>query len=245
MPESTKYMAEQKQYTLLLVDDHQFVRMALRLLLAAVPGVTTIDEACSLEEGIRATFGMHHDLVLLDLDLPDSSGLNSFRSFISARPDAQVALLSGDGSLSTIGAAMQDNIRGYIVKSQAPEVIAAAVGLMLAGERYVPAALYASLVSCEEGSQGRKAAPDSETGVGGAGELDRLRQQLTPRLSEVLDLIVQGKSNKEISSRLGLSLGTVKNYVSIIFERLNLPSRTRTINHVMQLQARPEGHSEP
>lgn len=241
MSVSPGYMAEQKLYSLLLVDDHQFVRMALRLLVSAVPGVTTINEACSLEEGIRAASGMYHDLVLLDLDLPDSSGLNSLRSFIRAHPDAQVALISGDNAMTTIESAMQENIRGYIVKSQAPEVIAAAVALMLVGERYVPAGLYASLASREAGSQGRKAEPDSETGMASIEELERLRQQLTPRLSEVLELIVQGKSNKEISTRLGLSLGTVKNYVSIIFERLNLPNRSRTISHVMQLLARPEG----
>lgn len=228
---------------MLLVDDHQFVRMALRLLLAAVPGVTTIDEASSLAAGIRARDGMRHDLVLLDLDLPDSSGLDSLRSFIRAHPDAPVALLTGDGSLTTMALATQEDIRGYIVKSQAPEVIAAAVGLMLAGERYVPYVLYASLVAREIASHGREAAPDAGAAASGAVELDRLRQQLTPRLSEVLDLIVQGRSNKEISTSLGLSLGTVKNYVSIIFERLDLPSRTRTINHVMQLLARPEDKS--
>lgn len=231
-------MVEHKRYTLLLVDDHQFVRMALRLLLSALPGVATIDEASSLAEGIQASAGGRYDLVLLDLELPDSNGLSSLRSFIEAQPDAPVALLSGDSSMITIGSAMQDNIRGYIVKSQAPEVIAAAVGLMLAGERYVPAALYASLVSRETIDQERRTMPDPQTPTGGAGELEHLRQQLTPRLSEVLELIVQGRSNKEISTRLGLSLGTVKNYVSTIFERLDLPNRTRTINHVMELLAR-------
>jgi len=243
MPEepNQEAMTERKRYSLLLVDDHQFVRMALRVLLATVPGVAGIDEASSLAAGIRARSGKRHDLVLLDLDLSDSSGLDSLRSFIRAHPDAPVALLTGDASLDTMGLAMLEDIRGYIVKSQAPEVIAAAVGLMLAGERYVPSVLYASLVAREAVSHDHE--PDAATGVGGAAELDRLRQQLTPRLCEVLDLIVQGRSNKEISVLLGLSLGTVKNYVSIIFERLDLPSRTRTINHVMRLLARPEGKS--
>lgn len=237
-------MTEQKRYSLLLVDDHQFVRMALRVLLATVPGVASIDEASSLAAGIRARAGKRHDLVLLDLDLADSSGLDSLRSFIRAHPDAPVALLTGDASLNTMGPAMLEDIRGYIVKSQAPDVIAAAVGLMLAGERYVPSALYASLVAREVVEHDREAAPGVEAG-GGAAELDRLRQQLTPRLCEVLDLIVQGRSNKEISVLLGLSLGTVKNYVSTIFERLDLPSRTRTINHVMRLLAHPSGGNRP
>lgn len=239
-----KSIAEQKPYSLLLVDDHQFVRMALRLLVSERFPASSIDEACSLEEGLRAASGRHHDLVLLDLDLPDSSGLNSLYSFMSAHPDAQVALISGDNAMVTIEAAMQKNIRGYIVKSQAPEVIAAAVGLMLAGERYIPASLYTSLASREAVSQGRNAELDSGTGMASMEELDQLRQQLTPRLSEVLELIVKGKSNKEISTHLGLSLGTVKNYVSIIFERLSLPNRSRTISHVMRLLAQPESKSK-
>lgn len=231
-----------KTHFLLLVDDHQFVRMALRLLLSSLPGVVTVDEACSLEEGLRAAGEGRHDLVLLDLDLPDSSGLDTLHTFLRHCPHAAVALVSGDSSLTTMAAAMAEDVRGYVVKSQPPEIITAAVGLMLAGGRYIPPDLYASVAARTAAAATRPEA--AAACLGRSDELERLREQLTPRLREVLDLVVHGKSNKEISSQLGLSLGTVKNYVSLIFDRLDLPSRTRTISHVMRLSSRGTGDGD-
>lgn len=224
---------ETRNKRLLLIDDHHLVRLALRALLARLPGVEAIDEAGSLAEGVSLTRTGAYALVLLDLELPDSRGLQTLTGFLAHCPGVPLALISGDATPGTISSAMLGDIRGYICKTQAPEVVLAAVGLILAGGRFVPDALLPSLTPA-----------DSTRGDPHPAGVLRLSQEaprLTPRQREVLDLVVQGRSNKEISSRLGLSLGTVKNYVSAIFGRFNLPNRTRTINHVMALRALHDG----
>lgn len=214
---------------LLLIDDHHLVRLALRALLNRLPEVEAIDEAGSLAEGVALAGAGAYALVLLDLELPDSRGLQTLSGFLAHCPGVPLALISGDATPGTISAAMLGDIRGYICKTQAPEVIQAAVGLILAGGRFVPDALLPSLAPVE----GDEIDPRLE----GVSRSLSPAPHLTPRQRAVLELIVQGRTNKEISLMLGLSLGTVKNYVSAIFGRLNLPSRTRTINHVMALRA--------
>lgn len=223
---------EDKKKRLLLIDDHHLVRLALRALLAKLPNVERIDEAGSLAEGVGLAAAGAYDLVLLDLELPDSCGLRTLSGFAQACPGVPLALISGDATLGTISAAMLGDIRGYICKTQAPEIVLAAVGLILAGGRFIPDALIPALVAGEPGGAAcaEPVAPPNEPSA----------LQLTPRLQDVLDLLVQGRSNKEISVTLGLSLGTVKNYVSTIFSRLNQPNRTRTISHVMARRASSE-----
>jgi DNA-binding NarL/FixJ family response regulator len=221
---------------LLLVDDHQFVRMALRALLLDLPTVNKVDEASSLDKAIRLASGVGYGLVLLDLDLPDSAGLDSYATFSSACPDTRVAIVSGDQAPDTMARSLRQGARGFITKTQPPAVIKAAVALMLAGERFVPSALYFhEIQSAAEGAAAsERCLPSTDLPAPDFGELEEI---LSPRLREVLKLIVDGKSNKEISLALNLAPGTVKNYVSMLFERLDQPNRQHTIRYVTRLQS--------
>ena len=217
-------------HDLLLIDDHPFVRLALKSLLLESPAIRIIDEACDLKEGLSKTQAKPYALVLLDLDLPDCKGLETIEQFLACAPDTPVALLSGEDGFEMRTQALAMNIRGYIVKAQSPEVIRAAINLMLAGERYIPSDIYARLsVSPQQATESPPVLAPLNA------EFERLCGQLTPRLQEVFTLVLQGRTNKEISQELGLTLGTVKNYVSGIFERLDLPSRPRAISHVMHI----------
>ena len=220
------------KYSILIVDDHQFARMALRVLLTPLQSIRVIDEASTLDEGIRTAQQKDYSLILLDLDLPDSNGLQTLSTFEATCPNRAIAMISGDGTIATMAQAMSGNILGYIVKSQPPEVISAAIALMLAGGRYVPPDLFAAVSAAPVAPQHDKSVQRTVR------HIDLVREQLTPRLRDVFDLVVEGRTNREISEALRLSHGTVKNYVSLIFERLNVPNRPAAISHVMRSASR-------
>ena len=231
---------ERREFSILMVDDHQLIRMALRALLSSISSICEIDEASTLEEGIQAAQKKDYSLVLLDLSLPDSTGLQTLSSFQQACAGSPVALLSGDGRIATMTLAMSSNIRGYIVKSQPPEVVSAAVVLMLAGGQYVPPDLYSAVsspvVEFPAVGESLKAIHADENSE----RFERIREHLTPRLKEVFDLVITGRTNRDISDILGLTHGTVKNYVSLIFERLDVPNRSAVISYAMRSRVAEE-----
>lgn len=203
----------------LLVDDHPMVREALvSLLLELRPG-STVRQAASGAEALAALGdGQVVDLVLLDLRLPDGSGLDLLRRIGAASIGTAVVMLSGDLDRQTVQEALAAGAVGYIPKTEPREIIASALGLVLAGGVYVPpVALQAAARTFDT----RAATPEA---LG-----------LTGRQLEVLALLMQGKNNKLICRALGLAEPTVKNHVSAILRALGVDSRTEAVLAVTRL----------
>jgi two-component system, NarL family, nitrate/nitrite response regulator NarL len=202
---------------LLVVDDHALFREGLRALLANISPGVEISEASSVEGAIQECQATAFRMVLLDLGLSNSEGLDTLRSFTAAVPAVPVIVLSGSDEPSHIRTAIDLGAVGYIPKTHTSELMIAALQFVLAGGIYLPPKLL-----------------DEEPRAGGASAtaLDAVSaafNRMSPRQMEVAKLLLQGNSNKVIARRLNLSEGTIKAHVSAIFQVIGAKSRVEAV----------------
>tara|TARA_B100001939_G_scaffold86036_2_gene73665 strand:+ start:7826 stop:8449 length:624 start_codon:yes stop_codon:yes gene_type:complete len=198
---------------ILLVDDHTLFRDGLKYVLSQLEDDLKILEAGTYEDAmaiIRRDGDV--DLVLLDLDLPDMSGLQGVKAVRDMNPVLPVAILSGAEDGALIRKTMEMGVMGYIPKSLGSEVMLQALRLILKGGRYVPDNIL------QEDPQERA----------------RNFHSLTARQLEILRLITMGKSNKEIARTLGIADNTVRVHISAIFQVLNVHNRTEAALAALQ-----------
>lgn len=199
----------------LIVDDHALVRLGVRDALRATVGDgLQLLEAGTLADAM-ALYGSEPDiaLVLLDLNMPDCRGLQGLRQFRDAHPQAQILVVSGTQEDLVVAQAKALGAVGYVTKAQAPlrlaEIAASLCGLDSAGAT-VPGTLPVQRFPA-------------------TARFDRVAE-LGARHLEILDLVLFGCSNQEISKATGLSLGTIKNYVSTILLAMDVKSRSHLIS---------------
>ena len=198
---------------ILLVDDHALFRQGLRLLLDDMDHGLNFHEADRLDTALSAVESSSaFDLVLMDFHLPGTSGLEALNRFLGAAPGTPVIVLSGEEDPSLIRRAIDAGASGFVPKSASPEVLMAALKLILAGGVYLPPSVLIS------GSQGESTEPG-----------DQKAELLSERQTSVLLLAVQGKANKVIASELGIAEGTVKAHLSSAFKVLGVRNRTEAL----------------
>ena len=204
----------------LLVDDHELVRFGVKTMYAELLGVPIVwVEAGTLQEAIDAyTREGDVDAVLLDLNLADCKGLQGLRQFLQAHPKARVAVFSGTQDEFVVRQARALGAAGYVGKST-----------MMAEMRDTLTALLFPNGAPE--TRGTPAAPNSALfpRFPSSAMYDRVAE-LGPRHLEILELVLSGCTNQEISNSTGLSLGTVKNYVSSLLLALDVKSRSHLIS---------------
>lgn len=202
----------------LLVDDHELVRFGVKTLYTELQGVR-IDwlEASSLQEALDIyTREGTIDAVLLDLNLADCKGLQGLRQFIQAHPTARVAVFSGTQDEFVVRQARALGAAGYVPK-----------GAMMSEMR----ATLSALLWPQGSPEARALAPSNALfpRFPSSAMYDRVAE-LGPRHLEILELVLSGCTNQEISNSMGLSLGTVKNYVSSLLLALDVKSRSHMIS---------------
>jgi NarL family two-component system response regulator LiaR len=205
----------ESQKRVLLVEDHDLIRLGTGLLLESLGEVRCEIKPCrSLDEARTACRdGGPFDLVLLDLNLADSKGLQGLRTLRDEFPDLPIALLTGTQDEFVIRQAQAMGAIGYLLKSWTPEQVKAAL-LSLLRPPVGPA---------------RTTISERFPKLAGTPHYDRVAE-LGPRHLQILELILEGCSNQEISKATELSLGTVKNYVSAILLALDVESRAHLIS---------------
>ena len=208
-------------YTVLVVDDHQMMRLGLKALSLA-SGELRLDwlESGNLGDAL-ALFGRQPDiaLVLLDLNLPDSKGLQGVRRFLAEYPQAQVAVFSATEDEFVVRQAFALGAVGFIPKSSPGNATLRLVESLLVG-----AVANESRTSCPA-----PLASGSGTGAS-ARSLHERTAMLNPTQLRVLELVLTGMSNQEIADECKLALGTVKNTVSSIMLALDVHSRSHLIS---------------
>jgi DNA-binding NarL/FixJ family response regulator len=199
----------------LLVDDHDLVRVGTSVLLESLEDVhCTITPCRSLDEARTACReGGPFDLVLLDLNLPDAKGLQGLRTLLDEVPNVPFAMLTGTQDEFVVRQAQAMGAVGYLLKSWSPERLKEALKSLLR-----PAAGPAAAAIAQRFPK-----------LAGSSHYDRVAE-LGPRHLQILELILEGCSNQEISKATELSLGTVKNYVSAILLALDVDSRSHLIS---------------
>jgi DNA-binding NarL/FixJ family response regulator len=216
----------------LVVDDHALIRDALRGVLRELDPQGEVLEAATGVVARRLWLGAGDiDLVLLDLHLPDSDGLELLVEIGRERPGTAVVMLSGDVDPERIHQALAHGAQGYIPKTESRSVLAHALGLVLAGGVYVPTAAVVGLA-------GIRAAERPGSAQQAAADAPRPTPEvlgLTGRQLEVLALLMEGRNNKLIGRALDLAEPTVKNHVSAILRALGVTSRTEAVLAVSRL----------
>jgi DNA-binding NarL/FixJ family response regulator len=192
---------------LLLVDDHTLFREGLRGLLANISPGVAIHEAASVDEALEACRSTSFRMVLLDLGLTSTSGLDTLERFRAGVPDVPVVVLSGDQEPRHIRSTIERGAVGFIPKSHSTDLMIAALRFVLAGGVYLPP---------------RALETPTETA---AASFTRLSQ----RQQQVSQLLLRGCPNKVIAKQLGLSEGTVKAHVSAIFQILGARNRAEAV----------------
>ena len=199
-----------------IVDDHTLFREGLQSLLER-HGLEVADSAGDGPAGIAAAARERPDVVLLDLRLPDMSGLETLRRLRAAKGSPPVVMLTTSDHERDLLEALRAGAAGYLLKDMEPDALVAALRSIVDGETVVAPALAPALVRAVQG----RAAPERPEGPGQAGPFE----MLTPREREVLGLLAEGRSNRGIAEGLGISEGTVKAHVKAILRKLGVESR--------------------
>ncbi|WP_421740754.1 response regulator [Cellulomonas sp.] len=205
-----------------LVDDHPVFRIGMAALLDSLPGIRVTGQAASAAQALRLLgSGIAVDVVLMDLDLGDGSGIDLTRELLGEHPDVRVLVVTMHEDDDAVVAAVRAGARGYLVKSAPPDAVERAVRAVAAGEMILSPAVAQRAMSYVLGGRTATRLPFP---------------QLTDREREVLDLVAAGLDNASIARRLGLSPKTVRNNVATVLARLALPDRSAAI-----VRARAEG----
>lgn len=192
---------------LILADDHALVRAGLRMLVEAMPDVAVLGEAADGYEAIALVEKHHPHMVLMDIAMPGLNGLEATQRITKQWPDVKVVMLSMHQDDQYVRQALKMGASGYLLKDSATAELAVAVRAVLRGETYL--------------------SPGASKGVM-ADYVQRLRSDdssevhLTPRQREVLQLIAEGCSTKEVAQRLDLAVKTVETHRTLLMKQLDV-----------------------
>lgn len=199
------------QIRLLIVDDHEVVRLGLRTLLEGEEDLTVVAEAGTAEEALIQTAHHRPDVVVLDIQLPGRSGLDVCRDIRQKFPQTQVVMLTSSVNENFALEALRAGAAGYVLKQVGNDELVRAIRAAHNGETALDPKTAARLVARLNELQKKT-------------EADAFRD-LSPREMDVLLLVSRGASNKEIGAELNLSEITARNYVTALMEKLHLRNR--------------------
>jgi len=197
---------------ILLVDDHDVVREGLRALLSRREGFDIVSQAGTVAESISEAKRTKPDVIVMDVRLPDGSGIEACREIREAMPETKVIILTSYADDEAVFASILAGASGYVLKQTRGSALADAIAAVARGESLLDPAVTQRVM--ERVRAGQKKSEDDP--------LDALNQQER----KILELISEGKTNKEIAGEVYLSDKTVKNYVSNILTKLNLRRRS-------------------
>jgi two-component system, NarL family, response regulator len=203
-------MKEAAKIKVLIVDDHPIMRVGIAAIIEATPDMTAVAQAGSGEDAVELFERHLPDITLMDLRLPGMSGVEAIRTIIARHEAAKFVVLTTYEGDEDIHQALQAGARSYIIKGMPHDALVGALRRVHAGGRFLPQPVSRALHS---------RIPNSD---------------LSAREREVLDLIVRGKSNREIATDLGITESTVKCHVSVILMRLNVSDRTQAVVTALQ-----------
>jgi two-component system response regulator DevR len=189
---------------LLLVDDHEVVRAGLRALLAGIDGIEVVGEAGSVAEAVREAAQLAPQVILMDLRLPDGSGIDACREILSTAPQTRILFLTSYSDEQAVMSTVLAGAAGYVLKDIGHRALVGAIRDAAAGRPILDPRITDPVVS-----------QVSKT------------EALSGQEQRVLALVVEGKTNKEIATALGLSDKTVKNYLSNAFAKLGISRRAQ------------------
>lgn len=202
----------------LVVDDHRMFARAVELLLSGEPDMRVTGLAHSGEEALALCEQSVPDVALVDLDLPSMDGIELTRRIRRRWPDTQVAVVTGLRPGDTAAQAIEAGAAVYVSKAQAPEALVRLIREAAEGKMVVP--------STALGAAWERLQRARRTGT----EAERLRSRLTRREVQILEILAEGLTTAEVAERLGLAVGTVREYVKRILYKLGAHSKVEAVS---------------
>lgn len=200
--------------TVVVVDDHPIVREGLARMLTEYPDIKIVGAAPTGADGLLTVERSHPQVVLLDMQLPDMHGLDVLQEIVRRHPESRVLVLTIHDEPAIASQALDMGAAGYVLKDASQEELIAAIRIVAVGGEYFTSLVMRQLI------EDRSAREPS---------------QLSAREKEVLRLLAEGSSNREIAEALFLSPETVKTYVARIFQKLEATDRAQAVTKAFRL----------
>jgi DNA-binding NarL/FixJ family response regulator len=208
---------------ILIADDHEVVRKGLRSLLESEPGLEVVGEASNGREAVERAATTKPDVVVLDIGMPELNGLEATRRIVKAMPRTEVLILTVHETEEVIREVLRAGARGYVLKSDAGRLLLTAVEAVAAHKPFftsrVSELVLAGFLSGDPTRPSDETAPDTP---------------LTPREREVLQLLAEGKTNKEVAAALGIGLKTVETHRMNLMAKLALHSVVDLVRYAIR-----------
>jgi len=199
-----------EKITVLLVDDHHLVRRGFRRMLEDDPAISVVGEAANGDEAIKLVAELKPHVIVMDSSMPVTGGLPATRAILASTPDTAILMLSMHSEETLVRQALAAGARGYILKNAVDLDLAAAIKRVVAGELVL------------DPEVARRQAPLGE------------RNRLTPRELEVLQLICNGLSNRDVAAKLGLSVNTIAVHRANIMNTLGVHKTAELVVYALQ-----------
>lgn len=213
-----------KTVKVMLVDDHSLFRSGVKQLLQKLPGIEVVAEAADGLEGVKRAKSHPPDVVLLDLNMPGLSGLETLQLLRGELPQTAVVILTVSEEASELGEALRQGAAGFLVKNIDVDVLVNAIHKAARGESVIADCMTSKLVA-EFRAQGPASSAPAPVAD---------KEKLTPREREIVACLARGESNKEIARRLDVAESTVKIHVQSILKKLNLTSRVQVAVYAVE-----------
>jgi DNA-binding NarL/FixJ family response regulator len=213
---------------LLVADDHEIVRKGIRSLLEAQPGWQVTGEASDGREAVEKARDLKPDVTVLDISMPSLNGLEAARQMIKNDARAKILILTQHESDPLIREVLDAGARGYVLKSDAGRDLITAVNAVRSNKTYFTAKV-AQIVL--DGYLDKK---PKKTAVGTEERKEDARTRLTPRQREIVQLLAEGKSSKEVAVALGLSVKTAETHRANIMRRLDCHSISELVRYAVR-----------
>ncbi len=216
-----------KPIRIVLADDHNLVRAGIRALLQNMPDVQVIGEAANGREALELVKKTRPDLVLMDIAMPELNGLDATAELVKQYPKLRIIILSMHVTEAFVLEALRAGASGYLLKGAATPELGLAIHAVARGETYLSSAVSGHVIEALKRSASSEFRQSTKVG--------RDEVDLTPRQRQVLQLIAEGHSTKEIAEKLNISVKTAKTHRAELMRRLDLHDVAGLVRYAMQI----------
>lgn len=213
-------MPERAPARIVIADDHEMVRRGLVATLADVEGWTVVAQAANGRDAAELVASHNPDVVILDLSMPELNGLDATRRVLAARPETRVLILTAHESEQLVREVLAAGARGYVLKSDAGRILVRAVEALLEGQTFFTSKVARLVLEGYLRAAGAEAHDTAQT--------------LSAREREIVQLLAEGASNKEVARALGISVKTAETHRSNIMRKMQFASLSDLVKYAVR-----------
>jgi DNA-binding NarL/FixJ family response regulator len=207
-----------KTLRILMADDHPIVLAGLKALVQGDPGLCVVGEARDGRTALKLASSLQPDVIVLDISMPEVSGAEVARALLAEQPDRRILMLTVHEDRATLRQLLHLGVAGYLVKRSAADELLRAIHVVAEGGTYIDPTIAGKVLGGGQGAPRPNGGPTVE---------------LSERETDVLRLIANGHSNKEISARLAISVKTIETYKARAMEKLGFKTRVDVVRHAV------------